>query len=123
VTFGSIVPSFQTSLLLVSPFAFMVQAVRLVIQAKRYNRPRALTVATGTDERLKSLVPVLPRTPVKKLPKEAPAIPKMMVMIERLGSGPGTILLATKPTMAPTAIQLKSPIAFLLVRALHVLHG
>jgi hypothetical protein len=101
----------------------MAQAVRLVIQAKRYNRPRALTVATSTDQRLKSLVPVLPRTSVKKLPKEAPAIPKMMVMIERLGSGPGTILLATKPTMAPTAIQLKSPIAFLLVRALHVLHG
>src|ERR671911_2791347 len=124
VTLGSLVPSFRTKLLLVSPFAFMAQAVRLVIQAKRYNRPRAPAVATSTDQRLKSLAPVPPRTPVKKLPKEAPATPKRMVTIKRTGSGPaGTILLATKPTMAPTAIQLKSPIAFLLVKALHVLHG
>jgi hypothetical protein len=123
VTLGSLVFSFRTLLLLASPFAFMVQAVRLVIQAKRYNRPRAPAVATSTDQRLKSLAQVPPRTPVKMLPKEAPAIPKRMVTINRPGSGPGTIFLATKPTMAPTAIQLKIPIAFFLVRALHVLHG
>jgi hypothetical protein len=101
----------------------MVQAVRLVIQAKRNNRPRAPAVATSTDQRLKPLAPVPPRTPVKKPPKEAPAIPKRIVTIKRPGSGPGTILLVTKPTMTPTAIQLKIPIAFLLVRALHVLNG
>ena len=97
-----------------SPFAILAQAVRLVIQAKRYNRPRAPAVATSTDQRLKSLAQVPPRTPVKKLPKEAPAIPKRMVTIKRPGSGPGTILLATKPTMAPITIQLMIPIAFLL---------
>jgi hypothetical protein len=101
----------------------MVQAVRPVIQAKRYNKPSAPAVATGTDQRLKSLAQVPPRTPVKMPSKEAPATPKRMVTIKRPGSGPGTILLATKPTMAPTATQLKIPIAFLLVRALHVLHG
>jgi hypothetical protein len=115
VTLGSLVPSFRTLLLLLaSPFAFMVQAVRLLIQAKRNNRPRAPAVATSTDQRLKSLAQVPPRTPVKKLPKEAPAIPKRMVTIKRPGSGPGTILLATKPTMAPITIQLMIPIAFLL---------
>jgi hypothetical protein len=48
----------------------------------------------------------------------------MMVMIERPGSGPGTICLATNPTMAPIAIQLIISIAFLLrVRLFHVLLG
>jgi hypothetical protein len=56
-----------------------------------------------------------PSTPKTKPPKEAPAIPKMMVMIERPGSGPGTIRLATNPAKAPMTIQLMIPIAFLLV--------
>jgi hypothetical protein len=45
-----------------------------------------------------------------------------MVMIERPGSGPGTIRLATKPAMAPITIQLMIPIAFLLrVKLIRVL--
>ena len=40
-------------------------------------------------------------------------MPKMMVMIERPGSGPGTIRLATTPAKAPMTIQLMIPIAFL----------
>ena len=35
-------------------------------------------------------------------------------MIERPGSGPGTIRLATNPARAPMTIQLMIPIAFLL---------
>ena len=43
-------------------------------------------------------------------------------MIERPGSGPGTIRLATNPAMAPMTIQLMIPIAFLLrVRLFRVL--
>ena len=44
-----------------------------------------------------------------KPPKEAPAIPTMRVTIKRPGSGPGTIRLASVPAMAPTTIQLMSP--------------
>jgi len=48
----------------------------------------------------------------------------MMVMIERPGSGPGTILLATTPAKTPMAIQLMISIAFLLrVRLFRVLLG
>jgi hypothetical protein len=46
------------------------------------------------------------------------------VMIERPGSGPGTIRLATTPAMAPITIQLMIPIAFLLrVKLFRVLLG
>ena len=59
-----------------------------------------------------------------KPPKEAPAIPKMMAMMERPGSGPGTIRLATNPAKAPMTIQLMIPIAFLRrVKLLRVLLG
>jgi hypothetical protein len=48
----------------------------------------------------------------------------MTVMIERAGSGPGTIRLATNPAKAPIAIQLMISIAFLLrVRLFRVLLG
>ena len=69
------------------------------------------------------LVTPLPSTPKTKPPKEAPAIPKMMVMIDRPGSGPGTIRLATNPAKAPITIQLMIPIAFLRVRLFRVLLG
>jgi hypothetical protein len=69
------------------------------------------------------LVTPPPSTPKTKPPKEAPAIPKMMVMIERPGSGPGTIRLATTPAIAPITIQLMIPIAFLLVRLFRDLLG
>jgi hypothetical protein len=70
------------------------------------------------------LVTLPPSTPKTKPPKEAPAIPKMMVMIERPGSGPGTIRLATNPAMAPMTIQLMIPMAFLLCAKLfHILLG
>ncbi|HSK85140.1 MAG TPA: hypothetical protein VK902_17335, partial [Rubrobacter sp.] len=79
-------------------------------------------VAIGKDRTSKLVTPP-PSTPKTKPPKEAPAIPKMMVMIERPGSGPGTIRLATTPAMAPMTIQLMIPIAFLLVRLFRVLLG
>ena len=69
------------------------------------------------------LVTPLPSTPKTKPPKEAPAIPKMMAMIERPGSGPGTIRLATNPAKAPMTIQLKIPIAFLRLRHFCALLG
>ena len=80
-------------------------------------------MATGMDPTSKLVTP-LPSTPKTKPPKEAPAIPKMMAMIERPGSGPGTIRLATNPAKAPMTIQLMIPIAFLLrVRLFRVLLG
>ena len=78
-------------------------------------------MATGKDRTSKLVARPL-STPKTKPPKEAPAIPKMAVTIERPGSGPGTIRLATTPTKAPMIIQLMSPIVFLLrVRLLQVL--
>jgi hypothetical protein len=73
----------------------------------------APNVATGKDRTSKLVTPP-PSTPKTKPPTEAPAIPKMMVMTERPGSGPGTIRLAITPAMAPMTIQLMIPIAFLL---------
>ena len=73
---------------------------------------------------ISKLVTPPPSTPKTKPPKEAPAIPRMIVMIERPGSGPGTIRLATNPAKAPMTIQLMIPIAFLLrVRHFLVLLG
>jgi hypothetical protein len=80
-------------------------------------------VANGTD-RISKLVTPPPSTPKTKPPKEAPAIPKMIVIIERPGSGPGTIRLATNPAKAPMTIQLMIPIALLLrVKLFGVLLG
>jgi hypothetical protein len=48
----------------------------------------------------------------------------MIVIIERPGSGPGTIRLATNPAKAPITIQLMIPIAFFLrIRLFGVLEG
>jgi hypothetical protein len=79
-----------------------------------HSRRTAPNIATGKDPTSKLVAPLPPRTPKTKPPREAPAIPKMMVMIERPGSGPGTIRLATNPAKAPMTIQLMIPKAFLL---------
>jgi len=75
-------------------------------------------VATRMDQTLKPVAPDPPRTPTKKPPTEAPAIPSRTVTIKRPGSGPGTIRLANNPAIAPTTIQLINPIDFLLALAL-----